>query len=62
MKEENYKKLYSCLIETEDLHRMFPRLSGIWEADKNKFIKFMFFNSSMLSDHFFRFFRWNKFS
>lgn len=40
MKEENYKKLYTCLLETEDLHRMFPKLSGTWEADKNKFIKY----------------------
>ena len=40
MKEENYKKLYTCLLDTEDLHRMFPKLTGVWEADKKKFIQY----------------------
>lgn len=39
MKEENYKQLYDCLLQTEDLHRMFRGLSGDWAKDKNKFIK-----------------------
>lgn len=39
MKEENYKQLYECLLETEDLHRMFRGLTGIWTKDKSKFIK-----------------------
>lgn len=39
MKEENYKQLYQCLIETEDLHRVFRGLTGDWNKDKNKFIK-----------------------
>ena len=36
----DYKKLYDCLLNTEELHKMFPKLSGKWENDKNKFIQY----------------------
>ena len=37
---KKYKQLYECLLETEELHKMFPKLSGDWEQDKNKFIQY----------------------
>jgi hypothetical protein len=36
---EDFKKLYTCLRETEELHQMFRGMSGDWEKDKNKFIE-----------------------
>lgn len=35
----NYKNLYDCLLESDDLHVMFDGMKGNWEQDKNKFIE-----------------------
>jgi len=36
----DFKQLYECLLDTEDLHRMFKGMTGNWEEDKTKFIKY----------------------
>ncbi len=38
MKEENYKKLYDCLLESGELKR-YKSFSLDWEKDKTRFIK-----------------------
>lgn len=35
----DFKKLYDCLLETEELYIMFPKMTGIWKNDEKKFIK-----------------------
>lgn len=35
-----FKSLYDCLIQTKELNKMFPRLSGEWEKDEKKFIQY----------------------
>jgi len=39
MKEENYKKLYTYLLEQGEIRRM-KRMTGNWEQDREKFIKY----------------------
>jgi hypothetical protein len=34
-----FKKLYDSLLETEELKMMFPKMTGVWEKDKENFIK-----------------------
>ncbi len=36
----DFKQLYDCLLESEDLHLMYKGLTGIWSKDKDKFIRF----------------------
>ena len=38
--EENFKKLYDFLLETRELKIRYKGLSGIWEEDREKFIKY----------------------
>lgn len=38
-KEETFKNLYNCLLESEDLHTLFRGMTGDWEKDKKRFIK-----------------------
>lgn len=35
----DFKKLYDCLLETEELYILFPNLTGVWGKDQKKFIK-----------------------
>ena len=34
----NYKNLYACLLETEELFELFSGMTGSWTEDKKKFI------------------------
>ena len=34
----NYKNLYTCLLETEELFELFSGMTGSWTEDKEKFI------------------------
>lgn len=37
--ENSFKALYTCLLESEDLYVMYKGMTGVWESDKNNFIK-----------------------
>jgi len=39
-KESDFKKLYDCLLDSEDLKTMYKGLTLVWEEDKEKFIRF----------------------
>lgn len=39
MDNTRFKKLYDCLLESEDLYTMVKGMTGDWVKDKNKFIK-----------------------
>lgn len=39
-KESDFKKLYDCLLDSEDLKTIYKGLHGNWEEDKEKFIRF----------------------
>ena len=36
---EQIKALYESLLESDELKMFFPKMTGDWEKDKNKFIK-----------------------
>lgn len=35
----DFKKLYDCLLETDELYILFPNLTGVWSKDQKKFIQ-----------------------
>lgn len=39
-KESDFKKLYDCLLDSEDLQTMYKGMTLDWDKDKDKFIKF----------------------
>lgn len=39
MGKDRFKKIYECLLESEELYIMFPGMSGNWEKDEKNFIK-----------------------
>lgn len=38
-KNNNFKSLYTCLLESEDLHVLYKGMTGDWEKDQKIFIK-----------------------
>lgn len=39
-KESDFKKLYDCLLDSEDLKTIYKGMTGDFEKDKEKFIRF----------------------
>ena len=39
MSKDRFKKIYECLLESEELYIMFSGMSGNWEKDEKSFIK-----------------------
>ena len=39
MSKERFRNLYDSLLQTDELFVMFAGMTGVWEKDKNSFIK-----------------------
>ena len=39
-KESDFKNLYDCLLDSEDLKTIYKGMTGDFEKDKEKFIRF----------------------